>query len=341
MQNDRDDADNPKQKQPLQKVVEPKSNGFLGDSLNKKSGETVEDILKLMPPDFFDFWNFCSTINKAKPEDAFAEIGFHLVGVYDLLAKKVPKTKTVYLHCHWRYYYDPPEFQTIIKLDGDDLFHIGYFSDDPSEVPRILASNKANSGAKLTLMGDNVFAAMNSALSKVLNRINEKKLKEKFLNIQRDLQVFAKKKKYSLETITGKTKNRQKRVVAKTFHSLGIVVPIVRDVGYRCLSETDASLKRALNKIVTAKDVKTKEENESILFDIIHNVHLANDECDFGTGLELGIDLFCNGDPYFHPNILRFLPLAYYLLKRNKFGEIVHAHLKNRKTGDDLADADL
>lgn len=28
---------------------------------------------------------------------------------------------------HWRYYYDPPEFLTVIKGDDEKQFHIGYF----------------------------------------------------------------------------------------------------------------------------------------------------------------------------------------------------------------------
>lgn len=30
--------------------------------------ETVDEILKSMPKDFFDFWKFCQTISKSKPQ---------------------------------------------------------------------------------------------------------------------------------------------------------------------------------------------------------------------------------------------------------------------------------
>ncbi|GBN88852.1 hypothetical protein AVEN_17627-1, partial [Araneus ventricosus] len=33
-----------------------------------KFKETVEKLLKSMPQDFFDFWDFCTSINKLKPE---------------------------------------------------------------------------------------------------------------------------------------------------------------------------------------------------------------------------------------------------------------------------------
>lgn len=59
--------------------------------------------------------------------DAFSEYGYHLVGIFDLLAKKLRKDMKVDISCHWRYYYDSPEFQTVIKKDGSDWYHIGYF----------------------------------------------------------------------------------------------------------------------------------------------------------------------------------------------------------------------
>ena len=59
-------------------------------------------------------------------------------------------------------------------------------------------------------------------------------------------------------------------------------------------------------------------------------VQFANDECDYGMGLELGIDLFCHGDQ-FHDHVLRLLPLAYDLLGRQEFGSIISQHLKNRQ----------
>lgn len=60
-------------------------------------------------------------------------MGFKLVGPFDILAgrhKGVVKNrhnrKPNYLR-HWRYYYDPPEFLTLISGDRKTQFHIGYF----------------------------------------------------------------------------------------------------------------------------------------------------------------------------------------------------------------------
>ncbi|XP_035206058.1 histone PARylation factor 1-like isoform X2 [Stegodyphus dumicola] len=337
LENENEQVENVESTQALQSKKEPRN--IENEELS--TAETVKEILKSMPEDFFDFWNFCSTVNKSKPEDAFAELGYHLVGVYDILAKKLLDDKKVVLHCHWRYYYDPPEFQTVIKLDGGDLYHIGYFRDDPSELPSILAANNAALDAKLTLVGDNIFAAMNAELIKGIKKVKPKKMKEKFSKIQENLQKFAKEKRYSLEVKTAKTKARDKKVVTKSFHGLGIVVPFKNDIGYRPLPDSNANLKSMLKKIVDAESDAKRLEREESLDELITNVHFANDECDYGMGLELGIDLFCFGHPYFHSHILNLLPLAYDLLKRPKYSEIIKAHLANRREGGQLDDLEV
>ena len=58
-------------------------------------------------------------------------LGLTLVGPYDVLAgdckkmNKYGKTPCYLTHC--RYYYDPPEFLTVIKGDTKTQFHMGYF----------------------------------------------------------------------------------------------------------------------------------------------------------------------------------------------------------------------
>ncbi|KAG8186902.1 hypothetical protein JTE90_023788 [Oedothorax gibbosus] len=306
--------------------------------METKLKESVKDVLDSMPQDFFDFWDFCCTINKSKPQDAFSELGLHLVGIYDLLSNKLPKKQEILLHCHWRYFYDPPEFQTVVKLDGKDLYHIGYFRDDPSEKPSILASNSVALGSKLTLKGDNIFAAMYLDLTDIIKKLKAKEKKSKFSKILEDLKEFAKNKKYSLEIQSTKVKARSKKVVAKTFNGLGIVVPVKNNVGYRPLPDSDATIKSLLKRIISVEDLNKRLEVEEDLDELVTNIQFANDECDYGMGLELGIDLFSFGDPYFHPIILHLLPLAYDLLKRPKYGEIIRCHLANRKKHDKLDD---
>lgn len=96
-------------------------------------------------------------------------------------------------------------------------------------------------------------------------------------------------------------------------------------------------MKTILKKIVAAKTEAERLEQGESLDEIITNVHFANDECDYGMGLELGLDLFCFGDPLLHSHILSILPLAYTLLKRTKYASIVKAHLSNRRKGVELS----
>ena len=54
-------------------------------------------------------------------------MGLKLVGPYDILAGKKSTKKKPCWYRHWRYYYDPPEFMTVIKGDDESQFHMGYF----------------------------------------------------------------------------------------------------------------------------------------------------------------------------------------------------------------------
>ena len=52
--------------------------------------ETVNEILKLMPKDFFDFWKFCSSVNKSKPEGMITlklKVAISLMTLLNLLLK--------------------------------------------------------------------------------------------------------------------------------------------------------------------------------------------------------------------------------------------------------------
>lgn len=56
---------------------------------------------------------------------------------------------------------------------------------------------------------------------------------------------------------------------------------------------------------------------------IITYASIANDECDFGTGLELGIDIFCDGNPELHRICTQLLVTVYNLLRRPQFATII------------------
>ena len=66
------------------------------------------------------------------------------------------------------------------------------------------------------------------------------------------------------------------------------------------------------------------------LQDIITRIQFANDECDYGMGLELGLDLFVFGHDIFNRKAGMLLTLAYQLLGRSAFGNVVEQHLEQR-----------
>lgn len=71
-----------------------------------------------MPKDFYQFWDLCKTLSSDKPKDSFKQAGLTLVGPYDILDESFQDknySENEYL-LHWRYYYDPPEFQVSIYI---------------------------------------------------------------------------------------------------------------------------------------------------------------------------------------------------------------------------------
>lgn len=139
-----------------------------------QEGKSVEEIIKHlflfdMPKCFYSFFDFCESINKDDPTKAIEFCGLKLVGPYDVLLGittiiklLVTPVNLLYAYtmfcfylgkinlsfdrtlalCHWRYYYDPPEFQTVLASNSSG-FHVGYWRDDPKEQPVFLASNNA------------------------------------------------------------------------------------------------------------------------------------------------------------------------------------------------------
>uniref|UniRef100_A0A8C3ITP0 Histone PARylation factor 1 n=2 Tax=Chrysemys picta bellii TaxID=8478 RepID=A0A8C3ITP0_CHRPI len=297
--------------------------------------QEVESCYRLrMPEDFYQFWKFCEELKPDKPSEALlSSIGLQLVGPYDILAGKHKKTKSADLNfnLHWRFFYDPPEFQTIIAGDSKTQYHMGYFRDVPDELPTWVGANEARKSCVISQIGDNVFAAVKLFLSKKLKELTDKKKSGILKDIDENLTRTAKELGYSLEQKTMKMKQRDKKVVTKTFHGAGLVVPVDKnDVGYRELPETNANLKRICKAIVDAPSDDQRLKAFAPIQEMITFVQFANDECDYGMGYELGMDLFCYGSHYFHKVVGQLLPLAYNLLRRNLFAEIVESHLANR-----------
>jgi len=129
-----------------------------------------EKFMVKMPEDFYLFWQFCKEQNHEKPLEALLPtLNLRLVGPFDLLANHVDEdaAKEEDWLNHWRFYFDPPEFQTMLA-DEESTFHIGYFRDTPDEAPVLVASAEESHGARLSMLGDNLFGAVYNRIGQVL-----------------------------------------------------------------------------------------------------------------------------------------------------------------------------
>ena len=99
-------------------------------------------------------------------------------------------------------------------------------------------------------------------------------------------------------------------------------------------------LKKMFKKIADSKTEDERDKNYEPLQELITLVQFANDECDYGEGLELGMDLFCYGGSVFHSTIGQLMPLAYMLLNKPEFQKIIETHLKKRSRDSNLSQLD-
>lgn len=339
------------------------------DGVDKNTEDVFEDLLPSspqdikenikqkflveMPEDFFAFFEFCKEMNKAAPHDALSAAGLKLCGPFDVLGgiipSDAPRSESLYLR-HYRYYYDPPEFQTVITTtdtsEDSKLVHLGYFRDSPSEAPVFVAYNEAGVDAKIKPLADNLFGAVYHLLAKLIDSaISNPFERSKVAGLQEKVKLYANRtiiygdsKNISLESKTAGMKLRDRQKVSITFHGAGLVVPYDKksDVGYREIPESNASLKKIFKNIVEAETEEEKYKGLDVLQELITNVQFANDEGDPGMGIELGLDAFSYGGEALHNSILHLLPVGYELVNRDEFATIIQAHLSNRIKGPDV-----
>ncbi|KAM7364255.1 histone PARylation factor 1 [Cochliomyia hominivorax] len=314
------------------------------DNLLKTNEFLRHKFLVEMPPDFYAFWKFVEQLKKdLKGEDLllYMEKTFQimLVGPFEFLAGKFDKAKIHepgdYLR-HWRFYYDPPEFQTVFVRKGTGI-HYGYWRDDPHDKETLLvARNDAAKNYEFEFVAGDAFDAFLFYLDKDFQ--GTPFTAAAVTNVKKLLQKFIEANEVKLESLDKLRKARSIKVVCKTFHRAGIVVPYENktQLGYRPLIESDAELKKILKLFDTAgssKDNKDDPVTAAVmekLQPIATAATIAVDECDFGTALELGIDLFCSGYPQLHMLIHSLLVPAYSLLQRPQFIAIIKAHLDRR-----------
>jgi len=324
------------------------------DDILPSSPEDIRENIKKkflveMPEDFYQFYQLCQGMNKEDPRMAFAAAGLKLCGPYDVLAGKIPKkaarSAALFLR-HYRYYYDPPEFQTVVSAieNTEDGFHIGYFRDSPTESPVFVATNTTKEGGKIVPLADNIFGALYQYLAKKIEscdpftRSKLSGLQEKIKLYSNRMIINGDKFHMSLEGKTPGMKLRDRSKVSTLFHGAGLVVPYNKktEVGYREIPETTASLKKIFRKVGEAETEEEKNKALDVLQELVTNVQFANDEGDPGMGLELGLNAFSFGGSGLHNTIRHLLGVGYELLDRDAFGTILSAHLDDRVNGPNV-----
>lgn len=290
-----------------------------------------------MPEDFYQFWEFCQSIAPSHPENALISMGLdmELVGPYHVLCGRLDGRTWEQCVLHFRYFYDPPEMVTVLRRT-DDQFHLGYFRDSPEMLDEsFIVSNDASKGCEIKIEAQNLFAAVKFAIDKSLkshtHSASEKrklgKLGEKLSERMEELKLDSPIDPKIL------SKRRNKVVQAKCLHKIGIVVPYDKktDVGYRSLPRSDREIVKLLDSISKCTDPAKRDQMFEPVQEMVTYVQFANDECDYGMGLELGLDLFCHGGDGFHGVVSHLLPLAYNLLERPQYGRIIEKHLLRRE----------
>lgn len=301
-----------------------------------------EKFLVDMPEDFYKFWDFCKSINEDEPSAALQDADLMLVGPFDALNGKFANSEKEFTEdeflVHWRYYYDPPEFQTVLKGNDKTGYHLGYFRDDPEEKPVFMACNSAQKDGLITPMGDNIFAAVCLYLEEQEKTCNPFQ-KLKVSNLLKAFRKEAENLQYSLMKKTENMKVRERKAVARTFNKVGLVVPFNRktEVGYRDLYMEEKELSKTLQRIKEIGDPESQESMFDKLQPLFTYTSIAIDECDFGTGVELGWDLLFYGIDALNNTTARFLRTSYELLNREPFATIITAHMANRRKGCKLS----
>ncbi|XP_065347625.1 histone PARylation factor 1 [Cloeon dipterum] len=292
-----------------------------------------------MPDEFYAFWDVCLTINPKKPLEAFKDCKFSLVGPFEVLAGvlKENEHQVPYTLTHWRYFYDPPEVQTLLRGDDQKQLHWGYYRDDPNEMPSYVVSNAAAEDCILKDAGLSLFATVDFLVASSLKSADPFS-KVKIMRLQTALQKKAKEEKINMHD-KSEFFARKRKIVCPAFHKGGLVVKCDKKtkVGYRKM-ETETNLKKLLDKVCGAETEERRNKEMEALDSLITYANIANDECDFGGPLELGINMFCHGNELFHPQIMGVLVATYQLLGRPQYAEILKAHIKSgRKKGSALS----
>ncbi|KAG6967153.1 hypothetical protein JG688_00006448 [Phytophthora aleatoria] len=262
------------------------------------------------PGDLYNVFELASELRPESPCEAFVDtLGLRLIGPFDLLAaatkKEVKVDKPLYLH--GRFFFDPPEVvAAVVDTDGDEGRHWGYFRDAPDQVPEYIVCAEINRECKFDIVGSNLFQVLENRVQKRQSTLGADTAADLLQKIERQKSHARGQSRSALRN----TKN---------------------NTGYRELPTTGKDLADLLRQV--EQDAGKNSPARKRLSELITRATIASDECDFGTGLLLGLDVFTAGS-CLEKEALQLLRVAYMLLRRANLYRVASGQCKHRNKDD-------
>ncbi|VDM11453.1 unnamed protein product [Wuchereria bancrofti] len=311
------------------------------DEIKPKRVTFETDVLKtdletkylcLFPEEFFAFWKHVQKLagKDGDPCGKFLMVNItgvygdlkclRLCGVFDYLAGHFKDVDTEKYLLHDRFATDLPEMQTLAVYDDGRYV---YWRDEPNtKKPLIVHVDNAEHYPKCVIVG-----AVDPFY--MIAHLVGKTLRVEYRNF------FSKDwiEGYKMFTANVKTiaKSRKNETVGLPFHGMGIYVKVVNDIGYRPLKEKTGELKNIINLVATTDNEDIKQKKMEKITEIVSCIQFANDEKDFGMGLEFGHDIFWSNHNFFDKMAGKILTMAYKLLDREAFARILEVHMPIRR----------
>lgn len=207
--------------------------------------------------------------------------------------------------------YDPPELLTFARSTE---YHWGYYRDSPTSAPSMIvqARNTLTLDILDTSLPITTFEPVAQNLFQLLHLwLQERKKKTIIAFDHPDCVRWTPEQDKTYEA-------RRQAVISPTLHQVGICCPKTQ---FRALPYTRETLLRVIQDL-NANDAKQGSAAREKLAHWMTRINMANDECDFGTGLVFGLDLFMCG-PAVEKEAFTVLDLAYVLLGRSGFCRIL------------------
>lgn len=276
-------------------------------SLEMSRAEDVSgDLVKAVPKCIMDFYKHAQNLCPSDPCAAFTKlVSARLVGVFDLLCGGFSQSEEQrLLYC--RHATDLPEMQTVL------LCQIGRYClwrDVPNgKECFILYVPNSTRFPNIELVGNN----MEHALLHLGEKVN--------MSVEKFLSTPVNCLRKQMQTVCAE---RIKKKLGKAPNGVGLWVESINDIGYRPISESPVKIRKMLELICDTDDDSKRQSVLKWLMEIARYVQMADDEGDFGMGLEFGYWLFLANHESLDKIAHKILSKAYTLLHREEYKKIL------------------